>query len=108
MQEMPVGAAQETAPAEGAGGDVGRLIVETDKNLAMIAKAAQGGGLPEELAQGFAQLSEQFRSLVDAALSASEGGEAAPDAPQPRAAAEGMAPAEAGGNPRARPMSMGG
>ena len=106
MQDMPAGEAQEAAPADSAGGDVGQLIVATDKNLSMIAKAAQGGGLPEELAAGFAQVSEQFRSLVDAALSASEGGGAPKPAPRP--AAEGTASQEAGGNPRARPMSMGG
>lgn len=90
---------------QGAGPDVGEIIVSTDKNLAMLAEMAQGGGMPPELAEGFAAVSAQFRRLVDQALSATEGGAPEPAAP---GGAEGIAAQEAGGNPRARPMTMGG
>lgn len=96
---------QEPAPEAKAGGDVGQVIVETDKNLAMLAKAAGGGAMPPELAEGFAQVSEMFRSLVEQALQAAEGGAPAPQPKaSPRPAAQGMAPQAAGGNPNVKPV----
>ncbi len=99
-QGMPAGPAPEAA-----GGDVGQLLVDTDKNLALLAKAAGGGGMPPELAEGFAQVSEQFRALLDAAMQASEGG-APPPGPKGPQPAQGMASPEAGGNPNAKPMGV--
>lgn len=92
------------APAEGAAPDVGKLLAETGKNLAALADAAAAGGMPPELAEGFAKVAEQFGALVEAA---SSGGDAA-EQPPPRPETAGTVSAEAGGNPRARPMSMGG
>jgi hypothetical protein len=101
-EDTPAG--QEAAPG-GAGGGVGELITQTDKNLAMLAKAAGSGGLPPEVAEAFQQASDIFRSAVEAALAGSEGG-APPSAARPEAS--GMASPETGGKPGARPMTMGG
>ncbi|MES3012622.1 MAG: hypothetical protein V4750_02695 [Pseudomonadota bacterium] len=95
-----------SAGQEGGGADVGQLIAQTDKNLAMLAQAAGSGGLPPEVAQAFQQASEIFRSAVETALAGAEGGAPPPGAVRPEAS--GMASPESGGKPGARPMSMGG
>lgn len=101
MQEgMPP---QAEGPASEGGGSIGDLITATDKNLAILAKAAGSGGLPPEIAQGFAQVSEQFRSLVEAALQADGGG--APQKPGARPAGGTSSPEQAG-NPNARPVGV--
>lgn len=79
----------------GAGGGVGQVLVETDKNLAALAKAA-----PPEFADQFAQIAEAFRNLVDEMMQGAEGGGGGPSKPQP---AGGTQSPEAGGNPNARP-----
>jgi hypothetical protein len=105
---MRKGDAMDQPQGQAPAGDVGQLLVETDKNLAMIAKAAGSADqMPDDLKEGFQQVSDMFRSLLDKALKTGGGEEAAEgeSGPQPM---QGTGTPEAGGNPNARPVSMGG
>lgn len=75
------------------GGDVGELAAAAEASLGALAQA-----MPEK-GEALAELAVQLRELV------AGGGGAGPD---PRPEAQGMSTPEAGGNPKARPMSMGG
>ncbi len=101
----PAGAAAPDQSDEGQGqGGVGAIIVETDKNLAMLAKAA-----PPQYGKQLAQISDAFRSLIDEMMKSIEGGDAggapAPQQAAPKPAASRMSSPMAGGNPNARPAA---
>ena len=102
---MPPGqpAAQPQAPAEGGGegGGITELIVSTDAGLAKLAAGVAESGAPDELKAGIAQISEAYRAWVEQARASAGGG----DAPQ---APGGPSTPEQGGNPNARPQTMGG
>lgn len=84
---------EEGMPAgQPAPGGAEEFAAMAEESLAKLAEAQ-----PEK-AEAFAQLALQLRELV-------QGGGEAPAGPRP---AEGTATPEAGGNPNARPMSMGG
>ncbi len=100
----PPGAAAPDQSDEGGGG-VGAIIVETDKNLAQLAKAA-----PPEYGKRLQEISTAFRGLIDEMMQSVQGGDGAPPgaAPgpskaPPRAPASQMSSPMAGGNPNARP-----
>lgn len=69
----------------GQGGGPAELFQQTGQALAQIASMSQSADLPPEIAEGFGQIAQQYMQLVDAMLSAGEGGgaEQAPQGAQP-------------------------
>lgn len=97
----------EEAPAPqgggAGGGGVTEVLVETDANLAAVAKQmAKNQQIPDEVKALFAQASEAYRQGLQALSEVAGGGaEPAPGGP-------GAVAPEAGGNPGAVPMTPAG
>ena len=82
----------------GQGGGPAELFQQTGQALAQIASMSKSANVPPEIAEGFGQIAEQYMQLVDAMLSAGEGGgEKEPQGAQP------VSP-EAGASGNAVPM----
>lgn len=96
-------AEEAPAPQGGAGGGVTEVLVETDANLAAVAKqVARNEQIPDEVKGLFAQASELYRQGLQALTDVAGGGaQAAPGGP-------GAVAPEAGGNPGAVPMTPAG
>lgn len=95
--QVPVGAPAPAAEAPASGGGVAEAIVETDKNLAAMAKAAESNPeFPPEAKEALLAARDAFRAFVSAVTGGGEG-------PQGPAA---VSP-EAGANPNAVPQTMG-
>lgn len=97
-------AEEAPAPEGGAGSGVTEVLVETDANLAAVAKqVAKNQQIPDEVKGLFAQASELYRQGLQALSDVAGGGgtEAAPGGP-------GAVAPEAGGNPGAVPMTPAG
>jgi hypothetical protein len=79
------------------GGGIVEALIETDKRLFSIVNAVSQSPAPDEVKQAFGQALEAYR----AGLEALTGGGQQPEQ-------QGAVAPEAGGNPNAQPMGMGG
>ena len=99
----PAGGDDQGGGAPAGGGGITEVLVETDANLASVAKMmAQNEKIPDEVKALFAQASEAYRQGLTALQEvAGGGGGGAPGGP-------GAVAPEAGGNPGAIPMTPAG
>ncbi len=94
--------ADDAQMAGGGKGGVTEVLVETDANLASIAKmTAQNEQIPDEVKAYFQQASDSYRQGLQALQEVAGGGGGAPGGP-------GAVAPEAGGNPGAVPMTPAG
>lgn len=100
MPEMPTAPGQEqAAPEQAQAGGPAELIQTVHSGLMKLAQSASKvPNMPEGTAEQLASLAEQFQGIVEGAMTAMQGGGAAPKGGQ------GNVPMEAGRNPNAKPV----